>query len=123
MRWWWRPLFRELLERVESSETDPNQEVLAYAKEKKYSSKDLVRVYEKLFDAENIEFGNGSIDKIVQRMVQNWRARVAAQKTLKGEHDSNAIYSEKAHNPEMANFLRESGIKTLLQLVESDLNK
>ena len=116
--------FRELLERVESSETDPIQEVLAYAKEKKYSSKALVRVYEKLFDAENIEFGNGSIDEIVQRMVQNWRARVAAQKTLKGEHDSNAInYSEKAHNPEMANFLRESGIKTLLQLLESDLNK
>ena len=56
-------------------------------------------------------------------MVENWRARVAAQKTLKGEHDSNAIYSEKAHNPEMANFLRESGIKTLLQFLESDLNK
>ena len=57
--------FRKLLERVESSETDPIQEVLAYAKEKKYSSKALVRVYEKFFDVENIEFGNGSIDEIL----------------------------------------------------------
>ena len=85
-------------ERVESSETDQIQEVLAYAKERKYSSKAFVRVYEKVFEAENIEFGNGSIDEIVQRIVQNWRARVAEQKSLKGEHDSNAInYSEKAH--------------------------
>ena len=75
--------FCELQERVESSETDQIQQVLAYAKEKKYSSKAFVRVYE-VFDAENIEFGNGSIDEIVQRMVQNWRARVAAPKALKG---------------------------------------
>ena len=42
---------------------------------------------------------------------------------LKGEHDSNAVnFSEKVHNPEMANFLLESGINTLLQLLEIDLN-
>ena len=76
-----------------------------------------------MFDAENIEFGNRSIDEIVQRMVQNWRAGVAAPKAGKGEHYSYAVnYSEKVHNPEMANFLLESGINTLLQLLEIDLN-